>query len=259
MSKHFWNGFEQVEGLYDLLTGHRKTQLSHDTTLDAPKPRFSHAGVTVGSSVVGIKFDGGVLVAADTLVSYGSLARYQNVDRVFKINDKVLLGGGGDFPDVQSIKFTLDQKVIDDYCRSDGIVMNAKAASTLINRILYGRRIAKQPLLVELVIGGIGHDNLPYLGSVDMHGGASEKYVVATGFGHELALPLVRDSKPQDRDFTLSEAAKLIRSCMKVMYYRDTRSIAQYTVGICTECECDVKGPFKVEESWKMAEQLIGF
>lgn len=67
--------------------------------------------ITVGTSVIGIKYDRGVIIAADNLVSYGSLARYQNMQRVFKINDKVIIGVGGDFADFQFIKRHIDQLV----------------------------------------------------------------------------------------------------------------------------------------------------
>lgn len=65
--------------------------------------------ITTGTSVVGIKFDGGVMIAADNLVSYGSLARYQDVQRVFKINEKTIIGAGGDFADFQSLKRSIDR------------------------------------------------------------------------------------------------------------------------------------------------------
>ena len=37
--------------------------------------------VTTGTSVLGVKFDGGVAIAADMLGSYGSLARYPGISR----------------------------------------------------------------------------------------------------------------------------------------------------------------------------------
>ncbi len=38
-----------------------------------------------GTSVIGIRFKDGIMLAADSLVSYGSLARYTNFDRVVKV------------------------------------------------------------------------------------------------------------------------------------------------------------------------------
>lgn len=67
--------------------------------------------ITTGSSVIGVKYDGGVIIAADNLVSYGNMARYQDVERVFKINDKTIIGVGGDYADFQYIKRFIDQIV----------------------------------------------------------------------------------------------------------------------------------------------------
>lgn len=67
--------------------------------------------ITTGTSVIGVKYDGGVIIAADNLVSYGNMARFQNVERVFKINDKTIIGIGGDYADYQFIKRHIDQLV----------------------------------------------------------------------------------------------------------------------------------------------------
>lgn len=61
--------------------------------------------------MLGIKFDGGVLLAADTLGSYGSLARFKNVSRLLRINETTVLGGGGDYADFQHISEIIKQKV----------------------------------------------------------------------------------------------------------------------------------------------------
>ena len=67
--------------------------------------------VTTGTSVLGMKFNGGVVIAADTLGSYGSLARFKNLSRIMKINDSTVLGAGGDYADFQHLTSVLDQKM----------------------------------------------------------------------------------------------------------------------------------------------------
>lgn len=67
--------------------------------------------MTTGSSIVALTFDKGVVIAGDTLGSYGSLARYRNCPRVFKINDNIILGAGGDYGDFQYVKDLIDQLV----------------------------------------------------------------------------------------------------------------------------------------------------
>jgi hypothetical protein len=53
--------------------------------------------------VIGIKYQDGVMMAADTLASYGSLARYKDVRRIKIIGDKTLIGASGEISDFQSI------------------------------------------------------------------------------------------------------------------------------------------------------------
>lgn len=53
--------------------------------LDARKHTLSPS--CSGTSVIGIKFKDGIFLAADSLISYGSLARYTNYDRVVKVHD----------------------------------------------------------------------------------------------------------------------------------------------------------------------------
>lgn len=58
--------------------------------------------------MVGVKYDDGVVIAADTLLSYGSLAKYTDMDRVYKLNDQIVIGIGGDFADFQYMKTLID-------------------------------------------------------------------------------------------------------------------------------------------------------
>lgn len=59
--------------------------------------------------MIGLKFDGGVIISADSLVSYGSLARFRDIDRVFNVNDYTIMGAGGDYADFQFIKRHIDK------------------------------------------------------------------------------------------------------------------------------------------------------
>lgn len=67
--------------------------------------------MTTGTSVVGVQFKDGVMIAADILASYGSLARYRNVKRVMKVNENIVLGAGGDYADFQYLENIIKQKM----------------------------------------------------------------------------------------------------------------------------------------------------
>lgn len=67
--------------------------------------------MVTGTSVLGVKFDGGVMVAADMMGSYGSLARFRGISRLLKVNDSTMLGASGDYADFQYLKQVIDQMV----------------------------------------------------------------------------------------------------------------------------------------------------
>jgi len=69
----------------------------------APSTRTTDP-VVVGASVLAVKYKGGVMMMADTLASYGSLARYTDVQRIVPLAQTALLGASGEFSDFQEIQ-----------------------------------------------------------------------------------------------------------------------------------------------------------
>ena len=67
--------------------------------------------MVTSTSVIGIKFDKGIVLAGDMVGSYGSLARYRNCPRVMKVNDTTILGASGDYADFQFLRETIKQRV----------------------------------------------------------------------------------------------------------------------------------------------------
>jgi 20S proteasome subunit beta 7 len=47
------------------------------------------------------QYKGGVMIAADTLASYGSLARFKDVQRLKAVGEHTVIGAGGEFSDFQ--------------------------------------------------------------------------------------------------------------------------------------------------------------
>lgn len=61
--------------------------------------------------MLGIKFDGGVLLAGDTLASYGSLARFDDISRLHPAGSHACVAAGGDLSDFQEIQHLIDGKL----------------------------------------------------------------------------------------------------------------------------------------------------
>lgn len=208
--------------------------------------------ITTGTSVIGLKFNDGVMIAADNLISYGSLARFQDVQRVHKVNDKTIMGAGGDYADFQWIKRHIDQKIVEDICYDDEIVMKPKSLYNWLTRILYNKRSRFEPLWIEMVVGGL-ENGIPFLGHIDLRGRSYQDDVIATGFGKHLALPLLRERLNSETLPTKEKAAELLHKCMEVLYYRDCRAMSSYSVVTVTTENAVIENDCKVNQNWQLA------
>ncbi|EDW29312.1 GL19635 [Drosophila persimilis] len=209
--------------------------------------------VTAGGSVIGIRYDQGVLVAADNCVHFGSTPRFQNVDRVFKINEQIVMGGGGDFADIQMYKRTIDAQVVTDRIYQDTTEMKPKTLAGWFRSTTYTRRSSNDFSAVAVVVGGMEPQAGPYLAYIDSRGLIVEDYVATTDTAQQMVLPMVRDSKPKDREFTEEEALAMIRQGMETLNNRDARAIPYYTVGVCNANGSHIEGPYNVSEDWTLA------
>ncbi len=67
--------------------------------------------VCTGASVLALKYKDGVMVAADTLISYGSLARFKGMSRIQKLSESCLIAFSGDHSDFQHISEMLQEEL----------------------------------------------------------------------------------------------------------------------------------------------------
>jgi len=82
--------------------------------------QHTQSPIVTGTSVIAIKYKDGVVIAADNLASYGSLARFTDVKRLRKFNTRTVLGFGGDVSDMQYLDRLLNSLDIrENYSNSD--------------------------------------------------------------------------------------------------------------------------------------------
>uniref|UniRef100_A0A8D0GCM9 Proteasome subunit beta n=1 Tax=Sphenodon punctatus TaxID=8508 RepID=A0A8D0GCM9_SPHPU len=213
--------------------------------------------MVTGTSVLGVRFDGGVIIAADMLGSYGSLARFRNISRIMKVNEDTILGASGDYADFQYLKQVIDQMVIDEELLGDGHRYSPKAIHSWLTRAMYSRRSKMNPLWNTVVIGGF-YNGESFLGYVDMLGVAYEAPTLATGYGAYLAQPIMREALEKKPLMTREEARDLIERCMKILYYRDARSFNRVRVPT-TEKGVEMEGPLSLATNWEIAHLVSGF
>ena len=186
--------------------------------------------MVTGGSVVALKYAGGVMVGADTLASYGSLARFDGVTRMAAVgvHKDVIVAAGGDHSDYQFILKMIQQKETEDFVMDDGATMPPSALHSWLTRVMYQRRSKVDPLWNNVIIAGY-RDGAAYLGACDLYGTQYEEDFTASGLGRHLAMPILR--KAWREDMPEAEARALLEECMRVLFYRDTRASAQVTVG----------------------------
>eukprot|EP01113_Clastostelium_recurvatum_P048501 TRINITY_DN884_c0_g1_i1.p1 TRINITY_DN884_c0_g1~~TRINITY_DN884_c0_g1_i1.p1 ORF type:complete len:276 (+),score=24.69 TRINITY_DN884_c0_g1_i1:22-828(+) len=219
-----------------------------------PTTRTSSPIVT-GTSVLAVKYNGGVVMGCDTLASYGSLARFFELERMVTVGDYTIMGAGGEYSDFQYLRKVVDELDTDDFCRNDGSRLHPEEIYNYLTRVMYNRRNKGDPLWNSVVVIG-RRDGHSFLGTVDLQGTCYKDDFIATGYGAYLALPLMR--KAWRPDLTQEEAVKLIEDCLRVLFYRDARASAKVQIAIASDAGTGI-GPMHELETygWQSGEYAI--
>lgn len=224
---------------------------------DDPK-KLTISPMVTGTSVLGIKFSGGIVIAADTLGSYGSLAKYRSLSRILKVNETTVMGTSGDYADLQFMKSVIEQKVIDEECLADGFSYSPKSIYSWLTRVMYNRRTKLNPLWNTVIVGGMQNGE-PFLGYVDKLGVAYEAPSVASGYGAYIAQPLLRDALDKTPAMSEAEACDVIAHCLSVLFYRDARSWNEYELAVVTKDGASISGPLTCTTNWNIAHMVHGY
>lgn len=224
---------------------------------DDPYKRTTDPYVT-GTSIISLKTKDCVVMAADTLGSYGRMARFTDFKRIHKIGTLTLMATSGELSDLQKLLDTTESMQRDDTLLNDGISRDASEWHTLLTRMCYSQRKKIDPYYNLFAIGGLDSKGVPYLGYTDYFGTSFKENYVCTGFGHHLALPIIR--RKYREDMTVEEAQALIQECMRVLYYRDCRASRNYTMVTLHQGQIDgLEEVRKVVGDWSVATHVKGY
>ena len=242
-----------MKGLQLSVTSRERSEDVESSASGDPIKRTLRPMVT-GSSIIAIRCSDGVVIGSDTLASYGSLARFRQISRMHKATDHCLIAAGGDLSDFQEITAMLEQETTMDYCFDDGNVLSPRAVHQYLARVMYNRRNKMDPLWNKVAIAG--WQNGPMLGLVDLVGTHFESEVIATGYGEYLGLPLLR--KAYKENITVEEGKKVVEDVLKVLFYRDARTIDRVEIATVTEAGVDICKPYKLDTEWSYKAFVTG-
>lgn len=196
--------------------------------------------------------------------SYGSLARFTDVKRLRSFADSSVLGFSGDVSDMQYLNRHLtDLSLSESYTSPDTPRLNAANLHNYLAKLLYRRRSKFDPLWNHLLVAGFDDDDKPFLAAADLLGSTYSSPSLATGFGAMLAQPIMRRHVPDEEsaaNLDREEAVKIIKECMKVLFYRDARSLDEYSLAVVTKDGVEISENEKLEaQSWAFADRIKGY
>lgn len=187
-----------------------------------------------GATVVGIKCTDGVVVATDTLITWGTHVLSEKGVKAFKLTDSIVLASAGLTSDYQMLVNRL-QAQIKLYELNQKKSITVKALSKMIANTLYSTRMS--PLYVQTVVVGVD-GNGPQLYTLDMGGSLIPDEFTATGTGTGSAYGVLENSLKTD--VTVKEAEEIAIKAVKAGISRDIQSggnihIMSVTTGGVTE------------------------
>lgn len=259
-------------GRYNTRIANASSNMADHQSLDNFPKMNTQQPIITGTSVIALKYKDGVIMAADTMGSYGSLMRFNNIERLVKVGLETVVGISGDISDMQHIHRVLDElETTEEVYDSDGgHNLRAPNVHEYLSRLMYHRRNKMDPLWNAIIVGGFNDDRTPFLRYVDLLGVTYGSSTLATGFGNHLAIPLLRRLIPSDPDYinVLEEdAKKVVMDCMRVLFYRDARSLDNFSVVTIRNksdnsnmVEFEFEKKIQVtDQSWKFAKDLKGY
>ncbi|EJF57705.1 proteasome endopeptidase complex beta subunit [Dichomitus squalens LYAD-421 SS1] len=215
--------------------------------------------IVTGTSVLAIQYRDGIMMAADNLASYGSLARFKDIQRLHKVGTSTVIGASGDMSDFQAIQTLLDEVVTDEFTHGDGHDLGPAEVHEYLSRVMYSRRSKINPLWNSILVGGF-RDGKRFLAYVDLLGTTYSAPSIATGYGAYIAIPLLRAAVDGRVDELTEENARaLLHDCMRVLFYRDARSLDKYQIATVNASGVHISDQIHLDTSWSFAEGIRGY
>lgn len=145
----------------------------------------------------------------------------------------------------------------------DDLRLSAANLHTYLAKLLYRRRSKFDPLWNHLLVAGFDDEGKPFLGAADLLGSTYTSPSLATGIGSMLAQPIMRRHAPDEETaakLSREEAVNVVKECMKVLFYRDARSLDSYSIAVVTKDGVDLKESEQLEQmSWEFANRIKGY
>jgi 20S proteasome subunit beta 7 len=198
-----------------------------------------------GGSVIALKYDGGVLMAADTLLSYGSLAKQPNVPRIRILGNNTAVCCSGDYADFNNMFGQLQDLVEGSRMEIDMADPKPQALFAYLHRTVYHQRCEFDPFMCKFVMAGVDPATKEsFVGACDSIGTKWFDDCAAAGMAAHNALPLMRRAlEVKNGRLSRAEAMAVIEDACRVIFYRECRAINRFQVADVTAEKTTISEP----------------
>jgi len=231
-----------------------------------PMTRTLQPSVT-GSIILGLRYKDGVIMACDTMGSYGGLRKYKDINRIITVNEQCMVAASGDVADfIELERMIMEQVRQDEVCADHGVQFNAKSLHSWIQTVFYARRSKQNPFWLTVAVGGFSDKNQskPFLGVIDSLGVSWEAPHITTGFGGMIAGPFL-ELKTQNgktsEELTREDALEAVKRGLSVVNYRDKMTINSWNIGEVARGKpaALIGQSEELPTNWKLAHLIVGY
>ncbi|ODQ60111.1 hypothetical protein WICANDRAFT_31243 [Wickerhamomyces anomalus NRRL Y-366-8] len=172
---------------------------------------------STGTTIVGVKFDGGVVIAADTRATAGDIVADKNCEKLHRLAPKIWCAGAGTAADTEMVTQLIASN-LELHSLSTGREPRVVTSLTQLKQHLFKYQ---GHIGAYLIVAGVDPTGA-HLFSVQAHGSTDVGYYQSLGSG-SLAAMAVLESR-WEKDITKDEAIKLAADAIEAGIWNDLGS-----------------------------------
>jgi proteasome beta subunit len=178
-----------------------------------------------GTTILGIVCKDGIVMAADRQVTAGNIVMNKEENKVFLVNQYLLISGTGMMADIHRVPKILAAELKLKELRSKSRPTVKQAASLLANMSYSGiRQPSMIPQQAGFLLGGFNEDGTTELYTIEPAGGAYQVKDYDANFGSGMPYVLGLLERQYKKNMTMKEGVELAQEAVKSSTQRDIGS-----------------------------------